>query len=131
MGGMPGGMPEGIPDDIGGKNPFGEMFDSAANYITEVDSAMNLTGTRVRLLTMVGSWSGKSTTLPSTFTVTLAEVEGAAETARAEMLSMDVTASPIANSFLNFIRVSPCCNNRFELLRSSIYGTTRQIAPTF
>lgn len=43
MGGMPGGMPSDIPDDIGGNNPFGDMFDSAANYITEVDSAMNLT----------------------------------------------------------------------------------------
>lgn len=44
MGGMLGGMPSDIPSDIGGgKNPFGEMFDSAANYITEVDSAMNLT----------------------------------------------------------------------------------------
>ena len=44
MGGMPGGMPSDIPDNIGGgKNPFGDMFDSAANYITEVDSAMNLT----------------------------------------------------------------------------------------
>ena len=43
MGGIPGGMPSDIPDDIGGNNPFGDMFDSAANYITEVDSAMNLT----------------------------------------------------------------------------------------
>ena len=44
MGGMPGEMPSDRPDDIGGgKNPFGDMFDSAANYITEVDSAMNLT----------------------------------------------------------------------------------------
>lgn len=48
MGGMPGGMPSGMPSDGpgnmgGGKNPFGEMFDGAANYITEVDSAMNLT----------------------------------------------------------------------------------------
>ena len=43
MGGMPGGMPSDIPDDIGGNNPFGDLFDSAANYITEVDSAMNLT----------------------------------------------------------------------------------------
>ena len=46
MGGMPGGMP-----DIGGNNPFGDMFGGAvgdmiggaADYITEVDSAMNLT----------------------------------------------------------------------------------------
>ena len=43
IGGMPGGMPSDIPDDIGGKNPFGDIFNSAANYITEVDSAMNLT----------------------------------------------------------------------------------------
>ena len=44
MGGMPGGMPSDLPDDIGGgKNPFGGMFEGAANYITEVDSAMNLT----------------------------------------------------------------------------------------
>ena len=47
-GGMP-GMPSGsahsnMPDDIGGgKNPFENMFDSAENYITEVNSAMNLT----------------------------------------------------------------------------------------
>lgn len=44
MGGMPGGMPSDLPDDIGGgRNPFGDMFEGAANYITEVDSAMNLT----------------------------------------------------------------------------------------
>ena len=44
MGGLPGGMPSDFPDDIGGgKNPFGGMFEGAANYITEVDSAMNLT----------------------------------------------------------------------------------------
>ena len=44
MGGMPGGMPSDFPDDIGGgKNPFDDMFEGAANYITEVDSAMNLT----------------------------------------------------------------------------------------
>lgn len=44
MGGMPSGMPPDFPDDIGGgKNPFGDMFEGAANYITEVDSAMNLT----------------------------------------------------------------------------------------
>ena len=44
MGGMPGEMPSDLPDDIGGgKNPFGDMFEGAANYITEVDSAMNLT----------------------------------------------------------------------------------------
>ena len=46
MGGFPGGMgdmPEDFPDDFGGKNPFENMFDSAASYVTEVDSAMNLT----------------------------------------------------------------------------------------
>ena len=44
IGGMPGGMPSDFPDDIGGgKNPFGGIFEGAANYITEVDSAMNLT----------------------------------------------------------------------------------------
>ena len=48
MGGFPGGnmpsdMPSDIPDMGGGKNPFGDMFGSAADYITEVDSAMNLT----------------------------------------------------------------------------------------
>ena len=41
--GMPGGIPSDIPGDMGGKNPFDQMFNSAANYITEVDSAMNLT----------------------------------------------------------------------------------------
>ena len=47
MGGMPSGIPGNMPSDMsdrgGGKNPFGEMFGGAANYITEVDSAMNLT----------------------------------------------------------------------------------------
>ena len=47
MGGLPSGMPTGMPSDMptdmGGKNPFGEMFGNAADYITEVDSAMNLT----------------------------------------------------------------------------------------
>ena len=47
MGGMPSGVPGNMPSDMsdmgGGKNPFGEMFGGAANYITEVDSAMNLT----------------------------------------------------------------------------------------
>ena len=44
MGGMPGGMPSDIPDDMGGgKNPFENMFNGAENYITEVNSAMNLT----------------------------------------------------------------------------------------
>lgn len=38
-----GGMPSDMPDMGGGKNPFGDMFGGAANYITEVDSAMNLT----------------------------------------------------------------------------------------
>ena len=43
-GGMSGQMPPDIPDNIGGgKNPFENMFNNAANYITEVDSAMNLT----------------------------------------------------------------------------------------
>ena len=46
MGGFPGGsmgdMPSDLPD-MGGTNPFGEMFGEAADYITEVDSAMNLT----------------------------------------------------------------------------------------
>lgn len=52
-GGMPGGMPSGsrgdMPSDIssedigGGNNPFENMFSGATNYITEVDSAMNLT----------------------------------------------------------------------------------------
>ena len=44
MGGMPGGIPSDIPDDMGGgKNPFENMFNGAENYITEVNSAMNLT----------------------------------------------------------------------------------------
>ena len=46
-GGFPGGnMPSDMPSDMpdmGGKNPFGDMFGGAADYITEVDSAMNLT----------------------------------------------------------------------------------------
>ena len=46
MGGFPGGMPSDMPD-MGGNNPFGdmfgEMFGGATEYITEVDSAMNLT----------------------------------------------------------------------------------------
>ena len=47
-GGFPGGnmgdMPSDIPSDIGGgKNPFGDMVGGAADYITEVNSAMNLT----------------------------------------------------------------------------------------
>ena len=41
---FPGGnMPDDMPNFGGGKNPFGDMFNSAAEYITEVDSAMNLT----------------------------------------------------------------------------------------
>ena len=44
MGGMPGGMPSDMPDDMGGgRNPFQNMLGSAENYITEVNSAMNLT----------------------------------------------------------------------------------------
>ena len=47
MGGMPSDIPSNIPTNMpdmnGGKNPFGDMFGDAADYITEVDSAMNLT----------------------------------------------------------------------------------------
>ena len=48
MGGFPGGnmgdMPSDIPSDVGGgRNPFGNMLGGAADYITEVNSAMNLT----------------------------------------------------------------------------------------
>ena len=43
-GGMPGGRPSDMPNNIGGgKNPFENMLGSAENYITEVNSAMNLT----------------------------------------------------------------------------------------
>ena len=42
-GNMPSDMPSDIPDMGGGKNHFGDMFGGAADYITEVDSAMNLT----------------------------------------------------------------------------------------
>ena len=46
-GGFPGGsmdeMPSGFPDNMGGQNPFENIFNNAADYITEVDSAMNLT----------------------------------------------------------------------------------------
>ncbi|MBR5295746.1 MAG: ABC transporter permease [Clostridia bacterium] len=47
MSGMPGqdmggSVPPDLPD-IGGKNPFENMMGSAENYITEVNSAMNLT----------------------------------------------------------------------------------------
>lgn len=46
--GMPGGnsmdMPSNLPDNIGGSNnPFSNAFESASNYVTEVNSAMNLT----------------------------------------------------------------------------------------
>ena len=45
--GFPGGnmgTPPDMPSNMGGgKNPFENMFGSAANYITEVNSAMNLT----------------------------------------------------------------------------------------
>ena len=45
--GFPGGdmgTPPDMPSDLGGgNNPFGNMFGSAADYITEVNSAMNLT----------------------------------------------------------------------------------------
>ena len=48
FGGMPGGMggeiSSDIPDfDSSGNNPFETMFEDANNYITEVDSAMDLT----------------------------------------------------------------------------------------
>lgn len=43
-GDMPSDMPSDIPSDMGGgNNPFENMFGGAANYITEVNSAMNLT----------------------------------------------------------------------------------------
>ena len=49
-GGFPGGMPSDIPsdmpdlpDNMSGGNPFEDMLGGAKNYITEVDSAMNLT----------------------------------------------------------------------------------------
>lgn len=48
-GNMPGGMGGGMPNmpgnmpDVGGKNPFGDFFGGAKDYITQVDSAMNLT----------------------------------------------------------------------------------------
>lgn len=43
MGGIPSDIPSDIPDMGDGKNPFGDLFGSAADYITEVNSAMNLT----------------------------------------------------------------------------------------
>mgnify|MGYP003291876102 CR=1 FL=1 len=42
-GGMGGGMPSDMPDMGGGKKPFENMFGQATDYITEVNSAMNLT----------------------------------------------------------------------------------------
>ena len=44
-GNIGGEIPSDIPDDIGGgkNNPFENMFGGAADYITEVNSAMNLT----------------------------------------------------------------------------------------
>ena len=41
--GMPSDIPSDMPDIGGGKNPFGDMFGDAADCITEVNSAMNLT----------------------------------------------------------------------------------------
>ena len=45
MPGMPGGdMPSDVPDNIGGgNNPFENMFGGAVDYVTEINSAMNLT----------------------------------------------------------------------------------------
>ena len=45
MPGMPGGnMPADVPDNIGGgNNPFENMFGGAVDYVTEINSAMNLT----------------------------------------------------------------------------------------
>ena len=45
MPGMPSGdMPSDVPDNIGGgNNPFENMFGGAVDYVTEVNSAMNLT----------------------------------------------------------------------------------------
>ena len=46
-GGFPGDLPSDLPSDMpdmgGGNNPFGDMFGGATDYITEVNSAMNLT----------------------------------------------------------------------------------------
>ena len=49
-GGFSGSMPSNMPSDMpnmpdmgGGNNPFGDMFGGATDYITEVNSAMNLT----------------------------------------------------------------------------------------
>ena len=41
--GSPSDMPSNMPDMGGGKNPLDNMLGGAADYITEVDSAMNLT----------------------------------------------------------------------------------------
>ena len=44
MGGFPSDMPSDMPSNIGGgNNPFGNVFSGATEYITEVNSAMNLT----------------------------------------------------------------------------------------
>ena len=43
MMGLPSDMPSDIPSDVEINNPFGEVFNGAADYITEVNSAMNLT----------------------------------------------------------------------------------------
>ncbi|MBE6810848.1 MAG: ABC transporter permease [Ruminococcaceae bacterium] len=45
IGSMPGATPSDAPDDMDGgrKNPFENMLSGAENYITEVNSAMNLT----------------------------------------------------------------------------------------
>lgn len=37
------GMPPDIPDNMGGNNPFENMLGGAVDYVTEVNSAMNLT----------------------------------------------------------------------------------------
>ena len=42
-GNFPSDMPSNFPGDMGGGNMFENMFNNTANYITEVDSAMNLT----------------------------------------------------------------------------------------
>ena len=43
MMGLPSDMPSDMPSDVEINNPFGEVFNGAADYITEVNSAMNLT----------------------------------------------------------------------------------------
>ncbi len=42
-GGAPSNIPSGMPDMDGGNNIFGNLFGGAADYVTQVDSAMNLT----------------------------------------------------------------------------------------